>query len=81
VRIARLAPDGRKLGFDDLGRRLGRRLLTAMGWEIANIHAADDSRRHLVLADLKQRPDGWLQAAAAAAAEAALADWRGWRDL
>lgn len=79
MKIGRLAPDGRKLEFEDLGRRIGRRLLTAMGWEIANIHAADDARRHLIMADLKRRPDGWLQTAATAAAEASMADWKAWR--
>lgn len=79
VKICRLAPDGRKLEFEDLGRRVGRRLLTAMGWEVANIHAADDSRRHLVLTDLKRRPRGWLRHAAAAAADAAMADWNAYR--
>lgn len=79
IKIARLAPDGRKLEFEDLGRRIGRRLLTAMGWEVANIHAADDARRHLVLADLKRCPEGWLKTAAVAAAGAAMADWKAWR--
>lgn len=79
VLVSRLAPDGRKLEFADLGRRVGRRLLTAMGWEIANIHAADPSRRRTIHADLAKRPKGWLEAAGKAAAAAALKDWKEFR--
>lgn len=77
--VGRLAPDGRKLEFADLGRRIGRRLLTAMGWEIGSIHAADPSRRRIVLADLHRRQVGWLEAAGRAVAMAALRDWKEFR--
>lgn len=77
--VTRLAPDSRRLGLEALEGRIGRKLLCAMGWEVANIHAAEASRAGPIRADLQRRPEGWLLGAARAAAASALVDWRAWR--
>ena len=58
--------------------RLKSKLLRAMGWETANMHARDP-RRAAVLRDLSRRADGWLQHAAEEMAAATVADWRQWK--
>jgi hypothetical protein len=52
------------------------RLLRAMGSETANVHLAGGRGR--IRRDLKNRQRRWLEAAAAAMADAVEADWRDW---
>jgi hypothetical protein len=53
--------------------------LRAMGWETANVHLGSPGAMPRVQDDLRQRPPGWLAAAAQAMAEATMEDWRAWR--
>ncbi len=62
--LRRLAPDCRRIDLADLpAARKEKRLLTAMGREIGNVHVGSVDGTAL-LADLGTRPDGWLLAAA-----------------
>lgn len=78
--VRRLAPNSRKLdvpGITDFG--LLRRLLTATGAELANLHSARRSRARAIVQDLDTRPPGWLREAAWAVAEATRQDRAAWR--
>jgi hypothetical protein len=77
--IRRLAPDSRKLELRHEKDHVRKRLLKAMGRDIAAVHAADEARIAAVRADLDRRPAGWLAAAARLAVEATERDWKGWR--
>lgn len=76
----RIAPDSRKVDLDrDAQRRLPDRLLRAMGYDLGAIHAAaGDKAVAMIRADLDNRPDSWLQEAAAAAAEDVKRDFAAW---
>jgi len=77
--IRRLAPDSRKI---ELGHKVGAvvrtNLLWAMGYDLGSVHAAGAPGAKALLADLKQRPRGWLNAAAKTAAAAVRRDYREW---
>jgi Uncharacterized protein conserved in bacteria (DUF2252) len=63
--VRRLAPDGKRIELATLrgsGRQL--RLLEAMGAETANVHLGSPDERASILADLADRPKGWLAKAA-----------------
>jgi len=77
--VRRLAPDSRKLGFDELRPHLRRRLLRAMARDIAAVHAGRRGAAEAVKADLARRAEGWLAAAAADVAAATVRDWKAWR--
>lgn len=77
--VRRLAPDSRKIELRDEKQHIRRKLLMAMGRDIAAIHAADVSRIAAVRADVDRRPPGWLAEAAMAVAEATERDWKDWR--
>ena len=53
-------------------------LLQAMGFDLASIHAASLRSAGAIGKDLKKRPRGWLNAAAAAAADKVRRDFREW---
>ncbi|WP_395645951.1 DUF2252 family protein [Terricaulis sp.] len=76
--VRRLAPNSRKL---ETNREfiLNRRLLRAMGFEIANTHAADEAAISALKADLSKRRRRDFLAAAEAAAAATLRDWKSFR--
>lgn len=76
--VRRLAPNSRKLETER-GFRLNRRLLHAMGFEIANIHAADDAIVHTIKADLVHRRTRDFAAVALVVAAATARDWRSYR--
>jgi hypothetical protein len=57
------------------GKKLERKLVRAMGFDLASIHAADPRGKRAIPADLKKRPDGWLHAAAKTAAAAVERDF------
>ncbi len=61
--VRRLAPDCARIEFADLPRKNEAVLLNAMGREIANKHLGTPDCRSAILADLRQRPTGWLSAA------------------
>lgn len=77
--VRRLAPDSRKLEFEELRPHLRRRLIRAMARDIAAVHADAKGRINAVKADLASLGTGWLAEAAAAVAEATEQDWKAWR--
>ena len=77
--VRRLAPDSRKLEFDELRPHLRRRLLRAMARDIAAVHAGRRGAADAVKADLARRVEGWLAEAAATVAAATERDWKAWR--
>ncbi|MDF7774123.1 DUF2252 family protein [Sphingomonas sp. AOB5] len=68
--LRRLAPNSRKLNFTDVGVTLRKRLIHAMGADLAGIHAESDILQAAIHADLAARPRRWLADAAIR-----VADW------
>lgn len=80
VVVRRLAPNSRKIELGTAHRAVRRRLLRAMGRDLASVHASDRNAVPGVKDDLERRGFGWLAAAARAVAEATERDWKAWRD-
>ena len=77
----RIAADSRKIELGDAaGKKLHLKLLEAMGLEVASVHAAGMVPVEALQADLAKRPRGWLNAAAAVAADKVKRDYREWRN-
>lgn len=77
--VRRLSPSSSRIELGDLPReREERRLLEAMGAELANVHHGSGKRR-AILRDLKGRPKPWLLEAARAMSEAVEKDWKIWK--
>lgn len=77
--VRRLAPDCSRIELSSLPRKHDVvRLLHSMGWETANIHLGSGQPKKL-LADLKKRPAGWLDASAKLMVESIHRDWRQWK--
>jgi hypothetical protein len=77
--VRRLAPDCSRIELSALPQERDEiKLLSAMGYETANVQLGTAKRR-AILKDLKQRPNGWLYNAARLMAEAIQADWEKWR--
>lgn len=75
--VRRLAPDCARVELSDLPRdRDERRLVTAMGAEIANVHLGDPRACKRALQHLLRLKAPWLSQAAAKMADAMTADWR-----
>jgi Uncharacterized protein conserved in bacteria (DUF2252) len=73
--VRRLAPDCSRIELSALPKERDEiRLLHAMGWETANIHAGTGSAKK-ILEDLKDRPRNWLLDAARKMEKAVLADY------
>lgn len=79
VVVRRLAPNSQKLDFGKQPSRVRLRLLKAMAFDIAAVHAADRERLSAVREDFDRRKAGWLRAAARAVAEATTREWKGWK--
>jgi hypothetical protein len=78
--LRRLAPDCGRIELASLpAGRDERRLLAAMGSELANIHLGDAEAASRAAKDLARRPARWLHAAAAAMVEDQRRDWTAWR--
>ena len=76
----RIGADAQKIELGkNPGKKLERKRVRAMGFDLASIHAADARGKRAILTDLKQRPDGWLHAAAKTAAAAVERDFEEWR--
>ena len=76
----RIAADSRKIELADIGgSKVTARILEAMGFDLASIHAAGSADVDALRADLKKRPRGWLNAAAKTAAAAVKRDYEEWR--
>ncbi len=79
--IRRLAPDCSRILLASLPEDHDEaRLLSAMGFETANIHLGTRSAVPLILRDVKRRPSRWLQRASKKMAKAIRRDWKKWRD-
>jgi Uncharacterized protein conserved in bacteria (DUF2252) len=78
--VRRLAPDNVKLELARIDRRRAdRRLLTAMGREVARYHLRSRGAKQAIAADLAARPKGWLAAAGEALVSDVRADFDLWR--
>ncbi len=76
----RIAADSRKIELADIsGAQIKVTILEAMGFDLASIHAAGSVSVKTLQADLAKRPRGWLNAAAAVAADKVKRDYREWR--
>jgi hypothetical protein len=77
--VRRLAPDCSRIELAALPvERDELRLLSAMGWETANVHLGSAKPKTLA-ADLAKRPRGWLYRAAKTMEKATLADFEEYR--
>ncbi len=77
--VRRLSPDCFKIILSHLPKKRNEtELLYSMGWETANIHLGTAKPAKLK-ASLKQKPGGWLHAAAKAMREETVRDWKEWR--
>jgi hypothetical protein len=75
----RIAADSRKADLGDkAGAHLGRDLMSAMGFDLAAIHAADRDSAKAIAKDLQRRPADWLKAAAESAAAAVQREYEAW---
>jgi hypothetical protein len=78
--LRRIAGDAEKIELgDNAGAKIHLRLLQAMGFDLASIHAAGPHGTRAIKADLAQRPRGWLNAAARTAATETRRDFREWQ--
>ncbi len=68
--IRRLAPNSRKLTLDEVGSAMLRRLIAAMGAELAAVHAETGKLARTIRRDLGRRKGNWLEQAAIR-----VADW------
>jgi hypothetical protein len=77
--IRRIGADSRKIELgQDAGAKLYLRLLQAMGFDLASIHAASENVQK-IQGDLDKRPQGWLNRAARTAAAETWRDFRQWK--
>ena len=77
--VRRLAPDCSRVRLNELPRKRDEaRLLSAMGWETANVHLGSPDPR-AIRADMKRRDKHWLYDVARRLADAIDDDWHDWR--
>jgi hypothetical protein len=77
--VRRLSPDCCRLELSELPKRWDEEaLLTAMGWEIANIHLASGNPR-TILRQLKKFPASVFHRAANAMLDLLRKDWKRWK--
>jgi len=78
--VRRLGPHCGRIELNQFPRqRDERRILMAMGKEVANVHLATQEEQSRVRRDLKRRKSGWLVRAAQAMSEATEREWREYR--
>jgi uncharacterized protein (DUF2252 family) len=78
--VRRIAPDCSRIELSSLPRKRDEgKLLTAMGWETANVHLGSSEQCAAIRRDLKRRGTGWLYEAATAMAVVTERDFRRWR--
>jgi hypothetical protein len=78
--IRRIAPDCSRILLASLPEDHDEaRLLEAMGFETANIHAGSRTAVPWIIRDLRDRPRRWLHRASERMLEATRRDWRKWR--
>ena len=77
--VRRLAPDCSRVELGSIPKgKEELKMLSAMGWETANIHLATKAAIPRVIQDLKKRAPEWLSSAAKAMTKAMLEDWKVW---
>ncbi|SPE50317.1 conserved hypothetical protein [Verrucomicrobia bacterium] len=77
--LRRLAPDCSRIELASLPKSNEElRLLSAMGWETANLHLGTKGAKQKITKDLKSRPAKWLRKATEVMAQATLDDWKQW---
>jgi hypothetical protein len=76
--VRRIAPDCSRIELADLPRERDEvRLLSAMGWETANVHlGAGAGIKEQIVDDLAKRPAGWLLQASQEMMKSVLQDWQ-----
>ena len=75
--VRRLAPDCTRIELTDLPTRRDEwKLLRAMGQDTANLHLGTAKAR--IEADLRRRPNQWLERAAKRMARTVKEDWKAW---
>ncbi|MFC5760018.1 DUF2252 family protein [Rhizobium sp. GCM10022189] len=80
ILVRRLSPNSRKIEIKtDAKTLLNGAMLELMGFEIANCHSDDAANAATIRSDLRSRDEGWLHAAARAAAEATEREWKTYR--
>jgi hypothetical protein len=78
--LRRIAGDAEKIELgDNAGAHIHLRLLWAMGFDTASIHAATAHASRAIRADLGKRRDNWLNDAATTAAAETRRDFREWK--
>jgi hypothetical protein len=78
--VRRLAPDCSRVELSQIPKeREETRLLTAMGFETANVHLGTPGAGKVIAKDLAKRPKNWLHQAAAAMGKAMKSDWDEWK--
>jgi len=76
----RLAADSRKVELSRPGGIcFAPKLLRAMGFDLAAIHAASPGNGKALRADLRNRPNGWLRTASKRAAKEVSRDYKDWK--
>ena len=78
--VRRLAPYCSRIELTSVPRQRDEgRLLSAMGWETANIHLGSRNAQKRLRAHFKKLKPGWLLSASKDMVDAVSADWRAWR--
>jgi hypothetical protein len=78
--IRRLSPHCSRIELSALPvKRDELRLLSAMGWETANIHLGTTNARKNIACHLSKLKANWLLAAAKDMEKAVISDWHAWR--
>lgn len=77
--VRRLAPNSRKIDFEELDAHLRRKLAGAMAFELAAVQAVEAPVSHAIKADLAHRPSNWLANAAAKVADWTRGEYDGYR--
>ena len=75
----RLAPRSQRIHLDQLPKGSLRRVLRAMGSEVANVHLGTPDAAESIPPHLDSLPADWLPAAARRFAKLLTADWHDWR--
>jgi hypothetical protein len=78
--VRRLSPHCSRIEMADVkaeGEEL--KLLSAMGWETANIHLGTKNARKMILRDLDKKKAKWLTEATQAMLRAVNEDWKEWK--
>ena len=77
--LRRVTADTRKVERTmDFDRKLDRRLVGVMGFELGTLHAASTGLVDAILNDLRERPGGWLGDCAKSLAAAVEEDYAAW---